>query len=349
MATLKDIAKLTNVSLATVSRVLNYDSSISVTNETRKRIFEVAEELDYRTPKQRNKNSDGNIEKIIRIGVLHWYTQDEELEDPYYLSIRKGIEKCAAAKNIQITMIFKNSDKYTINELQKFDGVLAIGKFSNENVEEFAKGCKNITFVDYSPNVKKYDSVVIDFKAAVLEALDYLNGLGHRDIGYIGGLEYIGSENVIIKDEREDVFQQYMKENGFLNSNNIYIGRFTAEDGYNLMKEAIGKGELPTAFFVASDSMAIGVLRALYESKISVPEEVSIIGFNDIPTAKYLIPPLTTIKVYTEFMGRTAVELLVERINENREIAKKVVIPTEVVVRESCKKKSKRYRCRNFH
>ncbi|MCM1991925.1 LacI family DNA-binding transcriptional regulator [Oceanirhabdus seepicola] len=337
MATLKDIAKLTNVSLSTVSRVLNYDGSISVTNETRKRIFEVAEDLDYRTPKQRNKGNYRNMDKSIKIGVLHWYSQDEELEDPYYLSIRKGIEKYSAEKNIQITMIFKNSDKYTINELRRFDGVVAIGKFSNEDAEGFAKRCNNITFVDYSPNVKKYDSVVIDFKAAVLDGLDYLSKLGHTNIGYIGGLEYVGNDKVVIKDEREFIFQQYMKEKGVLKSDYIYIGQFTAEDGYKLMKKAIDEGDLPTAFFVGSDSMAIGALRALYESGISVPKDVSIIGFNDIPTAKYLVPPLTTIRVYTEFMGSTAVELLIERINDNREIPKKVVVPTNMVLRESCK------------
>ncbi len=337
MATLKDIAKLTNVSLSTVSRVLNYDSSISVTNETRKHIFEVAEDLDYRTPKQRNKDNDRNNDKSLKIGVLHWYSQDEELEDPYYLSIRKGIEKCAADKNIQITMIFKNSDKYTTNELKEFEGVVAIGKFSKEDAEEFAKCCNNITFVDYSPNVKKYDSVVIDFKAAVLEVLDYLSELGHSNIGYIGGIEYIGNDKAVIKDEREYIFQQYMNDKGVVNCDHIYIGRFTAEDGYKLMKKAIAEGQVPTAFFVGSDSMAIGALRALYESGIRVPKDVSIIGFNDIPTAKYLVPPLTTIRVYTEFMGSTAVELLLERIYDNRDIPKKVVVPTQVIIRESCK------------
>lgn len=338
MATLKDIAKLTKVSSSTVSRVLNYDASISVTKETRKRIFEVAEELDYRTPKQRNKVNRKKYDENIKIGILHWYTQNEELEDPYYLSIRKGIEKCAFEKNIEITMLFKNSDKHTINELNKFDGIIGIGKFSKEDAEEFEKYCSNITFVDYSPNVKKYDSVVIDFKIAVQEALNYLTELGHTNIGYIGGVEFIGNNEKIIKDEREHIFREYMKVKGSVNTENVYIGRFTAEDGYKLMKQAIGHGKIPTAFFVASDSIAIGALRALYEAGINVPKDMSIIGFNDIPTAKYLVPPLTTIRVHTEFMGNTAVELLIDRTNNNREIPKKVVVPTDMVIRQSCKK-----------
>jgi len=106
---------------------------------------------------------------------------------------------------------------------------------------------------------------------------------------------------------------------------------------YNMMKKAIDKGDIPTVFFVASDSMAMGVMQALYESNLKVPQDVGIVSFNDIHTSKYLIPPLSTVRVHTEFMGATAVVLLLERIRENREIPKKVVIPTELIIRESYK------------
>ncbi|WP_442345770.1 substrate-binding domain-containing protein [Geobacillus thermopakistaniensis] len=81
--------------------------------------------------------------------------------------------------------------------------------------------------------------------------------------------------------------------------------------------------------------MAIGALRALHEAGIAVPEEAAIVGFNDIPTAAFLHPPLSTVKVYTEFMGETAVELLIERLTTKRAICKKVVVPTELVIRSS--------------
>ncbi|KGG80938.1 LacI family transcriptional regulator [Caloranaerobacter azorensis H53214] len=333
MATIKDIAKLAGVSIAAVSRVLNYDTSLSVTDETRRRIFEAAEELHYKPPKQRNKK----VKKKLKIGIIHWYSQKEELDDPYYLSIRKGIEKECFSKNIETMTIFKNDNRYITDELNDLDGVIAIGKFSNDDIEEFLMYSRNIVFVDFSPNEKIYDSVVIDFRKAVLEVLEYLLNCGHSKVGFIGGREYVGKKMKPIEDEREKTYREFVQTRKLFDPKNIYIGNFTAEDGYKLMKKAIKTGQLPTAFFIASDSMAIGAMKALYESNIKVPEDVSIIGFNDIPTSKYLTPSLTTVKVHTEFMGGTAVNLLLERINGNREIPKKVVIPCELVIRESCR------------
>ncbi|QGU94353.1 LacI family DNA-binding transcriptional regulator [Clostridium bovifaecis] len=331
MATIKDIAKLAEVSPATVSRILNKDTSLSVSENTRKRVFEAAEELDYIPVKRRNKG----IYTSIKIGVIHWYSQKEELGDPYYVSITNGIEKECFNKKIEVITIFKNDDTFITNELNDLDGVIAIGKFSKEDVEEFSVYSPIIIFVDSSPNEKKYDSVVIDFKKAMREVLEYLLEQGHNSIGFIGGREYVGQKRELIEDEREVTYREFMKNKGIYNRRNMYIGRFTPEDGYGLMKEAVEKGNLPTAFFIASDSMAIGAFSALYEHNISVPKDVSIIGFNDIPTSKYLVPPLSTVKVHTEFMGITAVGLLLERMNDGREISKKVVVPTELIIRES--------------
>lgn len=107
-------------------------------------------------------------------------------------------------------------------------------------------------------------------------------------------------------------------------------------DGYQLMKQAIKehKDQLPSAFFVGNDSMAIGCLRALHEENIPVPERVSIIGVNDISVSKYVYPPLSTVKVYTELMGETAVDLLLEQMTE-RKISKKVIISTLLEIRGS--------------
>jgi LacI family transcriptional regulator len=333
MATIKDIAKLAGVSIATVSRVLNQDTSLNVADDTRKRIFEIAEELEYKTVKQRTKN----ISNRIKIGVIHWYSQNEELGDPYYLLIAMGIEKECFNKQIEMVTIFKNGDRYITSELNDLDGVIAIGKFSKEDVEEFAAYSNSIVFVDFSPSEKQYDSVVVDFRKATNEVLEYLQKRGHNSIGYIGGVEYVGQNKELIDDERLSTYQDFMKKNNIYNSKLVHMGRFTSEDGHNLMRDAIEAGNLPTAFFIASDSMAIGAIQALYEANINVPNDVSIVSFNDIPTSKYLVPSLSTVKVYTEFMGVTAVQLLLERINEGREIPKKVIIPSELIIRESCK------------
>lgn len=335
MATIKDIAKKAGVSSATVSRVLNYDESLSVSDEKRKLIFEIAESLEYMPPRKRNISK---APKKLKIGLVHWYTMSQELDDPYYMSIRLGIEKMCYENNIEIVKIFR-PDEYDFQKLESVDGFIAIGKFTDGQIAKIYERSPNIVFVDSSPQETRFDSVVIDFEKAVTGALDYLWQIGHRSIGYIGGREYIGSDQVALGERRESVFRQHMIDLGAYEEKNVFIGAFLAESGYRLMKQAIQTlDELPSAFFVASDSIAIGVLRAIHECGLKVPKDVSIIGFNDIPTSKYTVPPLTSIRVHKEFMGETAVELLLERIIRKREIAKKVVVPTELQLRESiCK------------
>ncbi len=332
MATIKDIADLAGVSASTVSRVLNHDTSLSVTEKTKKKIFEAAEKLDYKTPKQRNKN-----DKRLKIGIIHWYSQKEELEDPYYYCIRKGAEDECSKKRIEVTTIFRNDNSHSIGEVNYLDGAIAIGKFSKDDIKEFSRYSSNIVFADSSPDEKMFDSVVIDFEKAIIEVLEHLLNLGYKRIGFISGKEYVGLERKPIDDLREITYKNYMKKKGLYNSKDIYVGKFIAEDGYKLMKKAIEGGDLPPAFFIGNDTMAIGAIKALYEANIKIPEDVSIISFNDNPTSKYTVPPLSTVKVYTEFMGATAVGLLIERIEDNRQIPKKVVVPTELIIRQSCK------------
>lgn len=158
----------------------------------------------------------------------------------------------------------------------------------------------------------------------------------HREIGYIGGRETFNDRTSEINDSREVIYKSYLKEKNLFKEEYMYIGKYSASDGYDLMKKALEehKDNLPTAFLVGSDSLAIGCLKALNENKIAVPDRVNIIGINDISIAQYVYPSLSTIKVHTELMGETSVDLLIERLND-RTISKKVSIATELVIRES--------------
>lgn len=337
MATIKDIAKEVGVSPATVSRVLNKDSSLSVAEETRRKIFKEAEKVNYKTLRQRNKK----IKEKAKISIVHWYSEKEELGDPYYISITRGIERECSIRKIQTKTIYKNDGIYSLQMLKESDGIIAIGKFAESEIEQFNNYSDQIVFVDFSPSDTRFDSIVLDFESSISQILKFLTDNGHKRIGYIGGQEYVGNSREPIRDKREIEFVNIMKEMGLYNSKDIYFGRFVPEDGYSLMKKIVeeagsDKDKIPTAFFLGSDSMAIGAMKALYEKDISIPDDVCIIGFNDIPTAEYLIPPLTTVRAHTEFMGKTSVELLIERIIYERKIAKKVIIPTELIIRESC-------------
>lgn len=328
MATIKDIAEKAGVSIATVSRVLNYDTTLSVGDETKKKVFEAAEELSYTKYKNRKASTR-------KISIIHWYTEKEELDDVYYLSIRLGVEKRCEEQGIELV-------KYYFDDLEKakkqgIEGIIAIGKFSSSQIEEMSNVSENLVFVDYSPPGEQYDSVVIDFERATTKVLKYLESKGHEKIGYIGGRETFRNETTVLDDPRERRFREHMKQSGLLQEDYIYIRQFSVNDGYDLMKQAIKEhGEkLPTAFFVGNDAMAIGSIRALLEDGIKVPDRVNIIGVNDISLSKYVFPALSTVKVFTEEMGETAVDLLIERIVNDRRVAKEVTLSTELVIRDS--------------
>ncbi|MEH7352377.1 LacI family DNA-binding transcriptional regulator [Neobacillus drentensis] len=327
MATIKDIAQLAGVSIATVSRVLNYDTTLSVGDETKKRIFEAAEELSYKKKPVRKQDS-------VKIALLQWYTEKEELEDLYYMSIRLGVENRCRHLGVHMVKYFQdNYEELKDNEIQ---GLIAIGKFSSKQVKELLSITKNIVFVDSSPDEERFDSIVIDFEKATEKVLQHFIKKSHEEIGYIGGREGFKDKTSIIEDQRELAFKSYLEEKGLLNEAFMYSGTFSVDDGHSLMKKAIQEhgDNLPTAFFAGNDSIAVGALRALLEEGISVPERVNIIGVNDISISKYVFPSLSTVKVYTELMGETAVDTLLERI-EGRKTAKKIFIGTKLILRNS--------------
>ncbi|MFF2446946.1 LacI family DNA-binding transcriptional regulator [Neobacillus sp. NPDC058068] len=327
MATIKDIAKMAGVSIATVSRVLNYDTTLSVSDDTKKRIFEAAEELSYKKKPARKQEAG-------KIAVLQWYSEKEELEDLYYMSIRLGVENRCLLQGLDTAKFFQNN--YEALKEDEIQGLIAIGKFSSQQVDELVKISGNIVFVDTSPDEDRFDSIVIDFEKATSKVLDYFIEKGHKHIGYLGGREGFKDNTSIIEDPRERTFKRYFADKGMLNETFMYQGTFSVDDGYSLMKRAIEEhgDNLPTAFFAGNDSIAVGALRALLEEGISVPDRVNIIGVNDISVSKYVFPALSTIKVYTELMGETAVDTLIERI-EGRKTAKKIFIATELVIRNS--------------
>lgn len=319
MATIKDIALKAGVSPATVSRVLNYDITLSVTDQTKKRIFEAAEALSY--SKHTIKKHNGN-----KIAIVHWYTEKEELNDLYYMSIRLGVEQRCQELQLSPKMYFFDS----INEIEskQIIGIIAIGKFTSKQVKQLTRICPTIVFVDQSPDEDKYDSVIINFKRATQKIVSYLIENNHKKIGFIGGKENI----------REKAFEEQLISKNLFDNRFVYVGAFSVDEGYRLMKQAIGdlKDDLPTAFVVSSDVMAIGSLRALHESGIAIPDRVSIMSINDISVSKHLYPPLSTVRVFTELMGETAVDLLIEQM-DGRQSAKQAIISTELVYRESVK------------
>ena len=336
MATIKEIAKKAGVSTTTVSRVLNNDLTLSVAPKTRERIYQAAEELHYKAFKQKNRQQQRRSRTDHKIGIITECSYENEIEDPYFLTIRQGIEMACSKQGVMLNKIFRVGDGEPI-QLHALDGLIIIGKVSASLLSQVKNEMEHVVIVNYAPDTDHFDSIVIDFDSATNMALDYLASLGHDTIGFIGGKEYIANSNIESEEQRLQAYKRFMeKKKGIATTDqDVHMGDFSMTEGYRLMKRAINKGYLPTAFFIASDSMAIGALRALQEAGLRVPEDVSIVGFNDIQVASFTNPPLTTVKVYTEQMGELAVKLLISKW-KGRDLPIKVVVPTKLMVRESC-------------
>src|SRR5699024_8480341 len=139
------------------------------------------------------------------------------------------------------------------------------------------------------------------------------------------------------EDPRLECFRSHLAAHHLYAETYCYIGSFTVDAGYKMMQRAIRDlgDDLPTAFFCANDSLAVGALRALHDANVRVPDRVEIIGFNDTSVAKYVHPPLSTVKVPTELMGKAAVATLEERIIDKRLVTKQVTLATELIIRNS--------------
>ncbi len=334
MATIRDIAKLAEVSPSTVSRVLNHDETINVSLETRKRIFEVAENLSYqkasRTPRM---NSD-----TTTIGLIHWYSELQEINDPYFLSIRMGIEMECKLNNINLIKIYRDENiVYNLGE-QKLDGLILLGQFDKGQIEHLKRQCENIVLIHTSTPSFDFINIQVDFILLTRNVLDYLISKGHQHIAYIGGREHIIGSSKLPTDPREDEFINYLSKLNLYNEHYVKVGNYDFKDGYELMHSLIkeNKNHIPSAVFIASDTLAIGAMRALNELGLSIPDDIAIISCNDIPTSQYTSPPLSTVKIHTEDMGQYGVKFLLEQIKGTFKESFKVIVPHELIIRESC-------------
>jgi len=332
MATLKDIAKQCGVSIGSVSRVLNNDKSLNISDKVRQQILSTAKKLNYKLPKKRNKYRQPFQ---TTIGIIHWYNQTREIDDPYYEEIRMGIQSLAHMSNVRTILKYKVDEEYELEGFENIDGLICIGKFSQSEIKQFHEISKKIVFVDFSPDENEYDSIVIDFEKAVKELLQLFVDRGFQKIGYIGGREFV-DKNVALGERREMVFKEFLTKNRLINEKYILIGTFSNKSGYQLMKEALEYDDYASLYFCANDSIAMGALRAIYEKGLRVPEDIKIVGFNDNKSSAYLSPPLSTIHVPTTFMGEQALLSVLEQI-EGRTMHLKKIIPTRLVIRESFK------------
>ncbi len=325
MATIKEIAELAGVSVTTVSRVLNFDDTLNVQDETKRRVFEAADRLEYQIKDKKRKK------KKLKLGLFCSYSPEEELEDTFYLSIRIAVEKKLDKEGFKKVIV---TSEDTADNVAKLDGIICLGTFSKGIVERIRGFHKPAVFIDAVGDVELFDSIVVNLKHAVTKVMDYLVDAGHKRL-------LLSEDETWIPMEKRSwtcgcrSYSHYLEEKNLFHEEYIQIGGFTPKHGYRMGKELLALEDRPTAIFCANDSLAIGCYKAVQEAMLRVPEDISVVGFNDISMTKYLVPPLTTVHVPMDFMGEEAVNMLAERIYTNREISMKVSVPAKLVIRES--------------
>lgn len=324
MATLKEIASKVGVSLATVSRVLNLDDTLSVTAETRREILETAHNIGYVPPKLRKQ---GNALQTATIGIADWKIimqgqPNSHMEALHYLAQ-------TGRKDLKTEFV-----RIGETSAEPVDGIIAFGEFEPDEIDYLHSLSYYIVLINSNKEDYQHDQIQIDFNLGMRQMVEYLSQEKHYDrIGYIGGL--FDSPTVRIGYHRLNALQTYLKDRNIYEEALIRVGDFTRESGYALMTRMIESGNLPDAFLLGNDAVAEGALRAAEEAGISIPEDLGIVLYNDIETLHPSHPAYTCIKMYPDFVWQTAVELLTERILNRRTQTMKIIIPTRLLIGES--------------
>lgn len=334
MATIREVAKKAGVSITTVSRILNNDDSFNVSKITKEKVLKVIKQLNYERKKNKNRISQSNI------SVIKCFDEKIENEDPYFVSLKINLENILKKKVSKVKFFDLEEIEKLIkyNEISNFsltDAVIFIGETSKEKLKFFKSLNENIICVDVYDTDNITDYIKFDMRNSVEIVLNYIFKLNHKKIGLLVG------RNKVVKnlvDFREKYFKEIMVKNGLYREEYLQIGDFSMESGYIMMKEILKLEDRPTAVFCGNDSIAMGAYKAIRENKLKIPEDISIIGFNDLKLSQYSIPPLTTIKIDTKLIAQETVNSLIELLEGKRDYHKKVFLPIELIERQSCQK-----------
>ncbi len=330
MATIKDIAVSAGVSSATVSRILNNDNTLNVSPETRQKVLDTAHALNYK------KKSRSSGKSVYTLGIVQWFSPQEEMEDNYYLLIRQGIEDFCMQNCIHVVRTYKADVNY-MDSLKNVDALVCVGKFSASEIKRFREMASGIIFLDMPIDDMNISTITLDFEHAIQMGMDYLTALGHRKIGFLGGKEYL-ADQTLFPDMRKNLFVKYCEKYGVIYKPYVMEETYSIESGYQMMQKLIDSNDLPTAIIASSDPIAFGALRALTDKGIKVPQDISLMGFDDTSLSSFTSPPLTTIHAPAYDMGSFGANIVFNILKQHPATAMKIKLPCQLMERQSCRK-----------
>lgn len=325
--TIKDIAKLANVSHTTVSRALN--NSPLINEKTKSRIKAIAQELNY-VPNYSAKSLV--LHRSYTIGLFFSSIVQGTSPNFFFQSVR-GINSTIEEKyNIVIRGIDSYNDFSTINN-KRFDGIILMSQCDTDNEFIYHVKQQNIPLIvlDREIEEKSLINIISDDEDASFNITEYLIRKGHTDIGMI-----TGKENFKSTKKRKEGFMRALKNHKIpINSDFIVSGDYDMKSGYSAMKKLLSLSKIPTAVFCSNDDMAISAIKAVFDSNLKVPDDISIVGFDDIEFSEYSTPSITTVKRPIEEMSIMAGKKLIEIINSGVYNEETIHIKTDIILRNS--------------
>lgn len=327
MSNISDVALKANVSIATVSRVVN-KSLHKVNAATREKVLAAIRELDYRP----NALAKGLLmKKTMTIGIII-----PDISNPYYAEIVRGIQDTADRTGYAVMLHNTDGkedriirDIYVLRE-KSVDGVIISGGIINGyDTLSVLKELKDRVVV-VGRHAVDFPAIMVDNMGGATQAVQHLIDLGHRQIACIGGP--VGSSTAV---DRLTGYRNALAQNGLpFNERLVKRGAWNPRSGYLLAGQLLRAKARPTAIFSTNDQMAFGVIKAAKEAGLQVPRDLAVVGFDNIPLASYIDPPLTTVGIPMSELGSAAMRMLVALIS-GEEFDKLRLFKTKLLIRES--------------
>lgn len=328
--TLEDIARLSGVSRSTVSRVINEEENVK--DQTRQKVMQVINSYNFQPNLAARGLASGRTNVI---GVVIPASVTVIFTDPYFPQLLQGVSAVCNTHEYSV-MLWLSEPEYERRMISRIlhnglvDGVLVASIPMNDPIiESIVESKMPYILIGRHPSAA-VNYLDVDNVQSSRKATMHLVRLGYKRIATITGIQ-----NQISGYDRYQGYLKALQDSNYPSRPELVAeGDFTEEGGYKAMMRLLKYK--PDAVFVASDTMAYGAMRALREANLHIPEDVAIVGFDDLPNSSKTIPPLTTIRQMPSMMGSRAVEFLINAIESGVKSTQGIIMDTELVVRESC-------------
>ncbi len=328
MVNYNDIAKLAKVSSTTVSHVIN--ETRLVLPETKKRVVDAMRDLNYQPNLLARGLATG---KTHTIGLVI-----TDIRNPFYPELIQGVEELAVKNNYNIFLCNTNYDiEKGLKSIwalirKKIDGIIVTSSQADDLlIGELISSKIPVVFVNWGKRNVNIDCICVDYKVGITEAVEYLVSLNHKKIYFISGPITLKTAKI-----RIDNFVEAIKKSGRVDlSHRTIEGNHKIDGGFEAAKEILKEKRLPTAVVCSNDLTAIGAMKAFGVAGIKIPEDISVIGLDNIMLTKIVSPALTTIGLERYKIGRMAMEFLLKRIKDKNLPRQTCIFKTKLIVRKS--------------